>query len=283
MAVRIDAHTHLFPPSQREARAEIALRDGTFAEIYSEPAAKLASLDQLRTAMVDAKLDSAVCVGFAFANERDIEEQNTYLLESASQHAGRVIPLVSLNLSRPGWRAEAEKCLAGGARGFGELRPQSQGWDALGPAAHELCELAANREAVLLWHVSEPLGHLYPGKSGGIAPTHLALLAAAHARTKMIAAHLGGGLSFHLQMPEVRATLQNIWFDTAAAFLLYDNESVSRLVGLAGRDRVLFASDYPLLSPRRQLQLIVSSLPGGAVDAVCGGNAQTLFSDTHGK
>jgi predicted TIM-barrel fold metal-dependent hydrolase len=80
-------------------------------------------------------------------------------------------------------------------------------------------------------------------------------------------------------MPEVRAAIDSIYFDTAAASLLYDDESVARLVELAGPDRVLFGSDYPLLSPRRQAQRLVAQLPGTVVDAVCGGNARRLFSD----
>ncbi len=166
-----------------------------------------------------------------------------------------------------------------GARGVGELRPHNQGWDPLGPQAHELCELAAARNAVLLWHVSEPVGHAYPGKEGGITPAELATLAMAHPASPMIAAHLGGGLPFYLQMPELRTALSMIWFDTAAAALLYDENSVARLVDLAGPARVLFGSDYPLLSPRRQLQRITALLPGDIAQAVCGGNADTLFSD----
>ena len=241
----------------------------------------MASIDELSAAIADARLDAAVCAGFAFGHEQDIEEQNAYLLQSARNSPGIVLPLATLNLTHVAWRTACEGALREGARGFGELRPRSQGWDPGGVGAHELCELAAVANAVLLWHVSEPLGHDYPGKTGGIAPTELAHLAAAHPETKMVAAHLGGGLSFYLQMPEVKKSLRNVWFDTAAAFLLYDGESVSRLIGLAGQERVLFASDYPLLSPRRQLELLESSLPGGAVEAVFGGNAKTLFSDTH--
>jgi hypothetical protein len=93
----------------------------------------------------------------------------------------------------------------------------------------------------------------------------------------MVAAHLGGGLSFYLHMPEVRSAIRNIYFDTAAVSLLYDMESVTQLVALAGRDRVLFASDYPLQSPLRQLARLRAVLTEEAAQAVCGGNADRLF------
>lgn len=277
--ILVDAHTHLFAPGQAAARDELVRRDPTFAEMYASPKAKMATASDLLAALEEAGIDRAVAAGFAFSNPGDIEEQNAYLLDSAAAAGGRIIPLATLNPCLEGWLSGAEAALTGGARGFGELRPHSQGWDPLGPAADALCELAGCAGAVLLWHVSEPVGHAYPGKRGGITPVELCELAARHSGVTMIGAHFGGGLPFYLQMPEVRAALGNVYFDTSAASLLYDESSVARLVDLAGPRRVLFGSDYPLLSPRRQLQRISALVPGDAVQAVCGGNANTLFAD----
>ncbi len=276
---RIDAHTHIFAPGQIEDREAIAARDATFAEMYADPGTKMADAPGLLAALGRAGIDRAVAAGCAFAAERDLEEQNAYLLSSASEAGGRIIPLATVNPKLPGWRRAAEAALDRGARGFGELRPHNQGWDPCGTAGHELCDLAGARGVPLLWHVSEPVGHEYPGKRGGITPEELWRLAGAHTGTIMIAAHFGGGLPFYLQMPEVRTALSMTYFDTAAASLLYDDASVARLVDLAGPARVLFGSDYPLLSPRRQLQRITALLPGDLAQAVCGGNADTLFSD----
>ena len=275
----VDAHTHLFAPGQAAAREELERRDPTFAEMYASPKAKLATAPDLLAALDDAGIDRAVAAGFAFSSAGDIETQNAYLLEAAAAAAGRIIPLATVNLCLEGWLSWAEAALAGGARGFGELRPHNQGWDPLGRAADALCELAGAARAVLLWHVSEPVGHAYPGKHGGITPAELCELATRHPSVAMIGAHFGGGLPFYLQMPEVREALRNVYFDTAAASLLYDDVSVARLVDLAGPRRVLFGSDYPLLSPRRQLQRMNADVPGDAVQAVCGGNANTLFAD----
>jgi len=277
--ILVDAHTHVFASEQVSARDEVARRDPTFAEMYASPKARLATAPDLLAALDDAGIDHAVAAGFAFAHASDIEAQNAYLLGSATAAGGRIIPFATLNPVLEGWQRAAEAALAGGARGFGELRPHSQGWDPLGPAADALCELAAAARTVLLWHVSEPVGHAYPGKRGGISPSELCELATRHPATRMIAAHFGGGLPFYLQMPEIREALQNVYFDTAAASLLYDDGSVARLVDLAGPRRVLFGSDYPLLSPRRQLQRISALLPGDAAQAVCGGNVNTLFAD----
>ena len=273
----VDAHTHLFAPAQRDARNELAVRDSTFAEMYADPRAKMGCFEDLVSALDRAGIEKAVAAGFAFASRRDITEQNAYLLDAQARSEGRVAAVVALNLANPEWCEDAEAALAAGASGFGELRPHNQRWDPLGAPSHELCELAAAHGVPILWHVSEPVGHLYPGKHGGIAPVELIRLALAHPATTMVAAHLGGGLSFYLEMPEIARAIENVYFDTAAVSLLYSEESVARLAALAGERRVLFASDYPLLSPLRQLERVRAVLHGSAAQAVCGGNADSLY------
>ncbi|MCC6380903.1 MAG: amidohydrolase family protein [Dehalococcoidia bacterium] len=275
----VDAHTHAFAPEQLATRSAICARDPAFAEIYGDPKAALATPAHLLTVMAAEDVDRAVVVGFAFAHADDLALQNAALCAAAEENAGRLLPLVSVNPQLPEWKETAVALLERGARGFGELRPHNQGWDPLGPHGHALCDVAEAHGAILLWHVSEPLGHAYPGKAGGIEPIELYALAASHPRVPMIAAHMGGGLAIHLQMPEIRAALPGLYFDTAAFSLLYDDSSVARLVGLAGVGRVLFGSDYPLLSPRRQVQRIRALLGDEVAQAVCGDNAVTLFSD----
>ncbi len=275
----IDAHTHIFAPWQVANREALCTNDSTFAELYADPKATLATDHELLAAMREAELDRAVAAGFAFTHERDIAGQNEYLLHVAKTNS-RIIPLATVNPGIVGWELAARNALANGARGFGELRPGNQGWDPLGPAGQALCKLAKASDGVLLWHVSEPVGHQYAGKRGGISAPELAQLATMFPGVRMIAAHMGGGLSFFLYMPEVREALRDVYFDTAASSLLYDERSVAQLVAVAGHGRVLFGSDYPLLSPRRQLQRINALLPGDVAKAVCGGNADTLFSDS---
>ncbi len=275
----IDAHTHLFAPGQLLGRQQIAEGDRTFREMYADPEAKMVVARQLLEALDEAELEAAVVAGFAFTHEPDLLEQNEYVIEAGRVSGGRLIPLATVNPALPGWERVANHAIGRGARGFGELRPHNQGWDPLGDQARRLCSLARDAKLVLLWHCSEPVGHDYPGKVGGISPAELVTLASEFPDVPMIAAHLGAGAAFYLQMPEVRAAIDSVYFDTAASSLLYDEKSVARLVDLAGPERVLFGSDYPLLSPRRQIQRLAAQLPGPVLEVVCGGNARRLFSE----
>jgi predicted TIM-barrel fold metal-dependent hydrolase len=275
--VFVDAHTHLFAPEQRDQRLELCARDSTFADLYTDPAATMAPAPDLAGAMREASIEKAVIAGFAFASERDLAEQWDYLAHAAKESAGRFAVVAPISLSLPGWEREVNAMISGGARGFGELRPSNQGWDPLGTDAHRFYSMANEAGSVLLWHTSEPVGHAYPGKDGGITPQELWQVAVRHPGLRMIGAHMGGGLPFYAHMPEVKAAIENIYFDTAASALLYDEDCIARVVDLVGESRVLFGSDYPLLSPRRQIKRVQTLLPGGVAQAVCGGNADTLF------
>jgi predicted TIM-barrel fold metal-dependent hydrolase len=273
--LRVDAHTHIFANDQVARREQIADTDPGFAEMYRDPRAKLATAGDLLAALERAGFDGAVAAGFAFADEREIAVQNEALAQAAAD--SRLAALATVNPLHTGWEAALESALGSWARGVGELRPGTQGWDPLGPAGHRLCEVAGAHGAVLLWHVSERIGHDYPGKSGGISAEELWRLAAGHPGVRMVAAHQGAGLPFFLQMPEVRESLVSISFDTAATTLLYAEESVLRLVDLVGAERVLFGSDFPLLDIGKQYARTVGRLAEHARQAVGGGNANRLF------
>ena len=89
----------------------------------------------------------------------------------------------------------------------------------------------------------------------------------------------GGGLPFYALMPEVYETLTNVYFDTAASPLLYDPRVFEVGVTLVGAAKVLFGSDFPLLTARRLLKQVEDAdLSDADKAAITGGNAQKLLA-----
>jgi predicted TIM-barrel fold metal-dependent hydrolase len=60
-------------------------------------------------------------------------------------------------------------------------------------------------------------------------------------------------------MPEVAKALTHVFYDTAASPFLYSKKIYSLGCEIAGADRILFGSDFPLLSPGRYFQEIGES------------------------
>jgi predicted TIM-barrel fold metal-dependent hydrolase len=129
-------------------------------------------------------------------------------------------------------------------------------------------------------HGSEPVGHAYPGK--GIAtPEVLLAFAQRYPQNTIICAHWGGGLPFYSLMPEVRKALANVYFDSAVSPFLYASDIFPVAVKAAGAKHVLFASDFPLMRPKRVLEQARESLTlagmGDDLDAVLHDNAARLL------
>jgi uncharacterized protein len=277
--VIIDAHTHIFPPEIATKRDAYLAADTTFAELYSSREAKLASAEDLLRSMDEARIDASVALGFAWKDADTCRLHNDYLLEVARQSDGRIIafPTLPLASDHDAIETEARRCVEAGTRGFGELRPDNLGFDLAGSAGDHLTGLAAELDAVLLFHVTEPVGHTYPGKQGGNLHDFSAFVTA-HPEVKVIGAHWGGGLPFYAAMPEVTDAFVNLRIDTAASSLLYDDTIYSRISKLIGPEVILFGSDYPLLSQSRSRRRIEESgLNQEAIEHILGANAATLL------
>lgn len=274
----IDSHTHVFPPEVRDGRDAYLQRDVSFRELYANPKAKTATADELRASMDGAGIDRSVACGFAWRDAELCRMHNHYLLEAAPASNGRLIAFCTVQPSDPGARAEIERCAAAGARGLGELRPVQQGYSLAESAEAELLAWASESLGLaLLFHASEPAGHLYAGKTG-LPLEQLWAFIAGHPQATVIAAHWGGGLPFYALMPEVQSSLARTYIDTAASGFLYKPAVYARGVELLGAERILFASDYPLLPQERALaELRDAPIDDNARRLIEGENARRLL------
>lgn len=276
----IDAHTHVFPPDLIARREELLQSEPAFREVYPDPEAKLASAADVLAMVEASELDAAVICNFAWSDVDRVRETNDYVLEAARSSEGRLIPfcMVQAAAGEEHVRGEMERLALAGARGIGELRPEQQGYSLVqGRAAALLAWGSSAYDLPLLFHVSEPVGHRYPGKPG-LAMEEFAQFLNHHPEANVIGAHWAGGLPLFAAMPEVGEDLDRVYVDTAATRLLYD-DAIFRLVGEAiGVEMILFGSDYPLRDPSAEIAHIRSLGLGAETEAaILGGNAARML------
>jgi len=275
----IDFHTHVFPPWVRENREENVKRDPCFATLYSFPKAKMATAEEVIAAMDENEVDVSVICNIGWINQELCTETNDYILESAARYPDRLVGFCTIqpNAGEAAVR-ELERCARGGARGIGEMRPDVQGFDpgdkeVMGP----IVEVMEKYRLFFHTHSSEPLGHQYPGK-GSITPDMLYRLICNFPELRVVCAHWGGGLPFYALMPEVATALTNTYFDVAATPFLYQPRIFKYVAEIAGADKILFGSDYPLMPPQRVVNQIKSvELPQDVEAMILGGNARRLL------
>ncbi|MBN2123749.1 MAG: amidohydrolase [Deltaproteobacteria bacterium] len=275
----VDSHTHIFPPFFSQDRGLFFDGEPDFRSLYVSPTARLAGREDLLRNMDEEGVDKSVVFGFPWRRAEHFRRHNDYILESVGRHPDRLIGLCCFSPLCPEAPGEAERCLASGLSGVGELAIYDREWGSADEVLlGEVMDLCGRFEVPVLFHANEPVGHMYPGK----APTALRDLYAflrRFPRNRIALAHWGGGLFFYgLMKKEVREVLGNTWFDTAASPFLY-RPAVYRVAGeIIGYDRILFGSDFPLLGPGRYLREMESEgLSLDAMRMIRGDNAARLF------
>jgi len=275
----VDFHTHVSPPQIKKNRNKYIERDPCFAILYSDPKAKIATADELIASMDEAGVDISVILNIGWTTHELCVETNDYIIDSVSRYPQRLVGFCAVQPQSPKAAvAEIERCAQAGIRGVGEMRPDMQLFDLGDEVVMEpLVEVLRKHQLVLLLHASEPVGHYYPGK-GGITPDILYPFITSFPDLTLVCAHWGGGLPFYALMPEVKKAISNVYFDTAASSFLYTPEVYNQVIQLVGADKILFGSDYPLLTQSRLLEEIKAlDLPEETKKLMLSGNAQRLL------
>jgi hypothetical protein len=277
--VIIDAHTHIFPRFIRTDRECYFDGEPAFKLLYHSQQARLIGTGELIAAMDENGVERSVVFGFPWKKPETIHRHNDYIIEAVIRYPNRLIGLCCFDPEYQDGLSETRRCLQAGLSGVGELASYLKAidkamLDQLTPVM-QLCE--AEKRPVLL-HANEPVGHNYPGK----APDSLAGIYRFIRRFQhntVVLAHWGGGLFFYsLLKKEVKESLENVYFDTAASPFLYDVRIYQKAKELIGAEKILFGSDFPLIRPVRYFdELEQSGLTKQEIALIKGENTAGLF------
>lgn len=282
--VLIDSHTHIFSPEVIRNRERYLQADAGFAALYSRPSSRLITADELVDSMDENGIDVSVACSFGWLHTELCKEGNDYIIECISRYPGRLAGLATLNMeSGDDALYELERCVKGGIRGIGEMRPPAASLDTTFDSLWAtIAKVLIERGLICLFHTSEPVGHPYPGK-GDLTPQALYPFITLYPGLKIILAHWGGGMPFYALMPEVKKALANTWFDTAASPFLYNPAIYRQAIDIIGAEHILFGSDCPLMPQSRALREIHGlNIPTKDKDLILGMNAQKLLEIKNG-
>jgi predicted TIM-barrel fold metal-dependent hydrolase len=275
---RIDFHVHVTPPDISARWREYAEREPYFALLSATPHNRFASAEEVVAALDRSGFDRAVIFGFGFRDMGLCRYVNDYVIDSARRYPGRLTGFMSVPPAHPDVEREIDRCHAAGLRGLGELFPAGQDFniaDVRDTAA--FAAACVERGLPALIHVNEPVGHYYAGKTDTTLQS-VEQFIGHHPDLKIVLAHWGGGLLFYEAMPELREKYRNVYYDTAASIFLYDHRIYRAAAALDLTGKILFGSDFPLVSPARYAAAIEKSgIPEAARRLLLGGNAEELL------
>ncbi len=290
----IDSHVHLYPPAvnrnpagwaKRQGEAQWALLstrrrpDGRAVQGFPGVAELLRTMDA-------AGVARAVLLGWYWERPETCARQNRFYAACVRAHPDRLAAFATVHpaAGRTAALEEVRRARGEGLCGLGELSPHSQGYKVSDATFGAVLRLAARLKLPVNLHVTDPDSREYPGRVATPLKDFI-WLARKYPGTTFILAHWGGLLPLRrLSMLK----LTNVYYDTAASPLLYDEGIWRRFLAQVPLERVLFGSDYPLnVYPRLDAEpamarlvaeLHRSGLTAAQLRAVAGGNAKRLFA-----
>jgi predicted TIM-barrel fold metal-dependent hydrolase len=275
----LDAHTHIFPEEICRCREDYFADEPAFRLLYDSPQGRMLQAAELVEALEAEGLKGAVVLGFPWRQERLWRRHNEVILAAMRRWPRFLRGFCAVHPLEPGAVREAERCLAAGFRGVGEIAwyLEDPGTDLLAVLA-PIAEVCQHYRAPLLLHTNDPLGPPYRGKAAiSLAGIYEAIKA--FPEVTWILGHWGGGLPFYgLVKKEVPDTFRNVYFDTAASPYLYRPQIYRLAAEMVGPEKILYGSDYPLIPPRRYLaEMEAADLPEEWKALILGKNLANLL------
>jgi predicted TIM-barrel fold metal-dependent hydrolase len=285
----IDAHTHRYPDEVIANPQAFALRtgeEGWLKMVSPQDRPSLqgwADRDQMLADMDAAGVDRCALLGWYWENYETCIEANNWHLLWMKQDPGRFFSFLSIKPDIPFLEDYLKQAHEDGFQGIGESHPWVQGFSMRNKEWMVAMEFACSHDWPVNFHVTDPAGHDYPGKT--LTPMDEFLwLAKELPDLKIVLAHAGALYALENTIPD------NFYFDLAACPLLYPPNIYQKLISCTGAERILWGTDYPLrIYPKAQnkpdfhtfLEELKRSLQvrQDQLDDITGGNFLKLCSE----
>ena len=276
----IDFHTHIFPPEVRDKREKFFRGEPAFELLYGNSKSRMVGAEKLVSTLKECGIDKAVVFGFPWESAKLAKMHNDYVLEASNNYHDFLIPFACAGVQNEEGIKELERCARLGFKGIGELAfytAENSGVQLQNMI--RVVEICRSWKLPLLVHSNEPVGHIYPGKAK-VGLKFYYDLAAICKDIPLVLAHWGGGLFFYATLKkEAPEILKNVYYDTAASPYLYKKSIYRLAIQIIGPERVLFGSDFPLLSPIRYFkEMDDSGITAEHMSLIKGKNAARILA-----
>ncbi len=247
----VDAHTHGYPEEVLKDPRSFALvqKEAHWQELVCPKNKKTlqgwSTREEMVADMDNAEVDRAVLLGWYWENPETCALQNEWSRQWISQDPNRIIGFVSLHPDTQNPIESLRKSKDLGFMGIGECHPWLQGASIQNDNWMNCMQFASDHDWPVTPHVTEPVGHDYPGRVQTPFEEFL-WLARQLPELKIILAHAGGLFPFYELNPKIRPELRNVYYDLAACPLLYDPSIYRKLIETVGLAKILWGTDYPL-------------------------------------
>ena len=277
--MKVDFHIHITPYDLINTCSSIYKKEPYWKLLCESPNNKFATAEGVIEDLDKCGFDKGVIFGFSFKDLGMCRYVNDYTIEMVKKYPDRLVGMMAISPKSSGFEKEFTRCIDAGLKGVGEMFLSGQGIDPFNKGdLSSLMGLAMEADVPIIIHSNEPVGHYYVGKVE-VTPREISEVVLNFPDNKLVLAHFGGGLPFYELMKEMKNRLKNTYYDTAAGIYLYDSKIFKVLKEIGILNKVIFGSDFPLLSSCRFEKYFTNSgLRDKELSLILGDNASKLLN-----
>ncbi len=241
-----DAHTHTYPEAIAD-RAVVAL--GKFYDFA--PQGKGTYADLIKSGS-EAGYNGFLlfCVATNAHQVPHVNDSIAALTKDARARGFDCVGLAGMHQDFPDLEGELNRAISLGLQGV-KLHPDIQGIDADAPIFMPLYEMMQDKDQILYFHAGDNRAQYRYSM-----PEKIAHVAKVFPRLRIVAAHLGGYSAW--EEGRCLYDCDNVYYDCSSALWAMSPALGAEVIRACGVSRVMYGSDYPVMSPREHLRLFFS-------------------------
>lgn len=234
----IDAHCHIYP----EKIVEKAV--GATDAFYGVKSACYGTVEDLIYQGDKAGIDKFIVQSVA-TTPKQVASINEFIAREVAAHPDRLIGLGTLHPASEDIEGDVDHLISLGLRGV-KLHPDIQDFKIDDYRCLKIYEQCEKKGLPILMHTGDD-------RYDRSNPNRLLPVMEIYTDLTVIAAHFGGYSLWESASEQLR-NLPNIYVDCSSSMEYIDVDTAKRIIENYGIDRVLFATDYPMWSPEKEIQ-----------------------------
>ena len=238
----IDAHAHVYPDKIAD-KASVSI--GKFYDLHMT--CEGGSVSRLLACGIEAGIDMFLIHSVA-TTPMQVESINNFIIRTVRENPGKFIGFATCHPDYLDPAGEMERVLPQGLHGV-KLHPDFQEFELTDKRMWPLYEYCQENGVPILFHTGDPR---FEYSNPHLIPELLELFP----ELKMICAHFGGWNEWNEAVKYVPGT--NVMVDCSSSFYAMTDERIVEMIELYGEDRIFFGSDFPMWSPKEELDRFLS-------------------------
>lgn len=238
----VDSHCHIYP--EKIAQKAVAGTDN----FYDTRAAGTGMVADLIKMGDEAGVDHFIVQSVA-TTPHQVKSINEFISKTVSEYNGKLTGLGTLHPESEDIKGDVEHLIKLGLKGV-KLHPDIQRFESDSEKCMEIYELCEKNNLVLLMHTGD---YRYDYSN----PNRIIPILETFKKLTFIGAHLAGWSVWH-EAYEKLSHYENLYVDCSSCFGFTEKDEVYSLMKKYGADRILFGTDYPMWSPKSEMDIFLS-------------------------